>query len=62
MRAQLKRGPRRLAGVLGLPASTVHAILIRHGLHRLAALDPPSGQLIGTPSSARTDRAESSGP
>jgi transposase InsO family protein len=46
LRTQLKRGPRRLAGLLNLPASTVHAILTRHGLHRLAWLDRPTGQVI----------------
>ena len=29
-----------------MPASTVHAVLTRHGLHRLAWLDRPTGQLI----------------
>ena len=46
LRTTLKRGPRRLAGLLDMPASTVHAILARHGLHRLAWLDRPTGQLI----------------
>jgi transposase InsO family protein len=46
LRTQLKRGPARLAPLLGMPASTVHAILTRHGLHRLAWLDRPTGQLI----------------
>jgi transposase InsO family protein len=46
MRTQLKRGARRLAPLLGIPASTVHAVLTRHGLHRLAWLDRPTGQLI----------------
>jgi transposase InsO family protein len=46
LRTTLKRGPRRLAGLLGLPASTVHAILTRHGLHRLAWLDRPTGTPI----------------
>jgi hypothetical protein len=32
--------------LVGLPASTVHAVLIRHGLHRLAWLDQPTGQPI----------------
>src|SRR3569833_2001601 len=41
LRTQLKRGPRRLAPLLGLPASTVHA-----GLPRLAWLDRPTGQPI----------------
>ncbi len=29
-----------------MPASTVHAVLTRHGLHRLAWLDRPTGQLV----------------
>lgn len=32
--------------VLDLPASTVHRILTRHGLNRLAHLDRPTGQVI----------------
>src|SRR5688500_2223985 len=46
LRTRLKRGPRRLAPLLGMPASTVHAVLTRHGLHRLAWLDRPTGQPI----------------
>jgi transposase InsO family protein len=46
LRTHLKRGPRRLGDLLGLPASTVHAVLTRHHLHRLAWLDRPTGQLI----------------
>jgi transposase len=46
LRTQLKRGPRRLAPLLGMPASTVHAVLTRHGLHRLAWLDRPTGTPI----------------
>jgi transposase InsO family protein len=46
LRTSLKRGPRRLAPLLGMPASTVHAVLTRHGLHRLAWLDRPTGQPI----------------
>jgi transposase InsO family protein len=46
LRTTLKRGPHRLAGLLGLPASTIHAILVRHGLNRLAWLDRPTGQVI----------------
>ena len=42
----IKRGPARLGPLLGIPASTVHAVLTRHGLHRLAWLDRPTGQLI----------------
>jgi transposase InsO family protein len=32
-------GPARIAGIVGLPASTVHAVLVRHGLSRLDRLD-----------------------
>ena len=46
LRTAVKRGPRRLAALLGMPASTVHAVLTRHGLHRLAWLDRPTGQTI----------------
>ena len=46
LRTRLKRGPRRLAPLLGMPASTMHAVLTRHGLHRLAWLDRPTGQLV----------------
>jgi transposase InsO family protein len=32
-------GPARIAGIVGLPASTVHAVLVRHRLNRLDHLD-----------------------
>jgi transposase InsO family protein len=32
-------GPARIAGIVGLPASTVHRVLVRHGLNRLDHLD-----------------------
>lgn len=41
-----KLGPARLGPILGLPASTTHRILVRHGLNRLAHLDRPTGQVI----------------
>jgi transposase InsO family protein len=46
LRTELKRGPRRLAPLLGMPASTIHAVLTRHNLHRLAWLDRPTGQPV----------------
>ncbi len=46
LRRERKWGPARIGPVLGLPASTVHRILTRHGLHRLAWLDRPTGQVI----------------
>ncbi|MCL6734269.1 IS481 family transposase [Streptomyces neyagawaensis] len=39
-------GPARIGPVLGLPASTVHRVLVRHGLNRLSFLDRPTGQVI----------------
>jgi transposase InsO family protein len=35
-------GPARIGGIVGAPASTVHAVLHRHGLSRLDALDRPT--------------------
>ncbi len=32
-------GPARIAGIVGLPATTVHAVLVRHGVSRLSLLD-----------------------
>src|SRR5689334_12814659 len=46
LRTDRKLGPRRIAPLLGMPASTVHAVLTRHGLHRLAWLDRPTGQPV----------------
>ncbi|NJC70613.1 IS481 family transposase [Planosporangium thailandense] len=46
LRVERKLGPRRLAPLVGLPASTVHAILTRRGLHRLAWLDRPTGHMV----------------
>jgi len=46
MRQREKLGPAQLAGYLGLPASTVHKVLVRHGLNRLAWMDRPTGRVI----------------
>ena len=46
LRRDRKLGPHRLAGVTGVPRSTCYAILRRHGLHRLAWMDRPSGEPI----------------
>ncbi len=46
MRQTHKLGPARIGPILGLPASTTHRILVRHGLNRLAHLDRPTGQVI----------------
>ncbi|MCX4586613.1 IS481 family transposase [Streptomyces sp. NBC_01481] len=46
LRQARKLGPARIGPIIGLPASTVHRILTRHGLHRLAWLDRPTGEPI----------------
>ncbi|UGY93138.1 IS481 family transposase [Streptomyces gobiensis] len=46
LRTTRKLGPARIGPILGLPASTVHRVLARHGLHRLSFLDRPTGQVI----------------
>lgn len=46
LRRSRKLGPARIAGILGLPASTVHRVLARRGLNRLAWMDRPSGRVI----------------
>jgi transposase InsO family protein len=46
LRTTRKLGPARIAPILHLAPSTVHRILTRHHLHRLAWLDRPTGQLI----------------
>jgi transposase InsO family protein len=46
LRQDRKLGPARIGPVLGLPASTVHRVLVRHGLNRLPFPDRPTGQII----------------
>ncbi|MGW1281393.1 IS481 family transposase [Streptomyces tsukubensis] len=46
LRTERKLGPARIGPILGLPASTVHRILVRHGLNRLAWLDRPTGEPV----------------
>jgi transposase InsO family protein len=46
LRRRERLGPVRIAARLGMPASTVHRVLVRHGLNRLAVLDRPTGRVI----------------
>ncbi|NIY67014.1 IS481 family transposase [Streptomyces malaysiensis] len=46
LRQDRKLGPARIGPILGLPVSTVHRVLARHGLNRLTFLDRPTGQVI----------------
>jgi transposase InsO family protein len=46
LRRSRKLGPARIAGILEMHASTVHRILVRAELNRLAWMDRPTGQRI----------------
>lgn len=46
LRRSRKLGPARIAGILEMPASTVHRVLVRAGLNRLAWMDRPTGRVI----------------
>lgn len=46
LRRNRKLGPARLAGIVGVPASTVHRVLVRHGINRLRWMDRPTGRVI----------------
>lgn len=46
LRRRRKLGPARIAGIVGVPASTVHAVLVRNGLNRLEWMDRLSGRVI----------------
>ncbi len=46
LRTKRRLGPDRLAGIVGVPASTVHAVLVRHGMNRLKWIDRPTGRVV----------------
>jgi transposase InsO family protein len=46
LRLKHKLGPARLAGIVGVPASTVHRVLVRHGVSQLRWIDRPTGRVI----------------
>ncbi|SFF78737.1 leucine-zipper of insertion element IS481 [Actinacidiphila alni] len=46
LRQARKLGPARIGPILGMPASTVHRVLTRHALNRLAFMDRPTGEII----------------
>ena len=46
LRQSRKLGPARLAGIVGVPASTVHRVLVRHGINQLRWMDRPTGRVI----------------
>jgi len=46
VRVARRWGPARIAGLLGLAPSTVHRVLVRYGVARLAHLDRATGRVI----------------
>ena len=46
LRSELKLGPARIGYRLGIAPSTVHRVLVRLGLNRLAWMDRPTGRVI----------------
>lgn len=46
LRQSRRLGPARLAGIVGVPASTVHRVLVRYGVNRLRWMDRPTGRVI----------------
>jgi transposase InsO family protein len=46
LRQSRKLGPARLAGIVDLPASTVHRVLVRHHVNRLRWMDRPTGRVV----------------
>jgi transposase InsO family protein len=46
LRKRRKLGPARIASIVGVPRSTVHQVLVRHGVNRLAWMDRPSGVVV----------------
>jgi len=46
LRRDRRLGPARIAAILQLAPSTVHRVLVRHGMPRLSWLDRPTGQVI----------------
>ena len=46
LRRNKKLGPARIAGRLQMASSTVHAVLARNGMSKLAWMDRPTGQVI----------------
>jgi Integrase core domain/leucine-zipper of insertion element IS481 len=46
LRRNEQLGPARIGGRLEIPASTVHAVLVRHQVSRLAWMDRPTGRPV----------------
>jgi len=46
LRQQRKLGPARIGGIVGKTPSTVHRVLCRHGMNRLAWMHRPTGRVV----------------
>ena len=46
LRRAHKLGPARIAGIVEVPSSTVHRVLVRRGISRLTWLDRPTGRTV----------------
>lgn len=46
LRKARKLGPARIGGIVGVPASTVHKVLSRYGMNRLAFMHRPTGRVV----------------
>lgn len=46
LRQSRRLGPARLAGIVGVPPSTVHRVLVRHGVNRLRWMDRLTGRPV----------------
>ena len=46
LRTSRKLGPARIGGIVGMPASTVHRVLSRRAMNRLAWMHRPTGRVV----------------
>ena len=46
LRRRRKLGPARISSIVDVPASTVHQVLTRAGMNRIAWMDRPTGRII----------------
>ena len=46
LRTRRKLGPARISSIVDVPASTVHQVLVRAGMNRIAWMDRPTGRVI----------------
>jgi transposase InsO family protein len=62
LRLRERLGPARISARVGVPASTVHRVLVRHQINRLTWLDRPTGGVIREPTREPVRRYEHPAP